>query len=665
MPSASGNISNITINSSTQVFLEIAPQTSPYPDLDTKGNQIPEHNDDVIFGNQNGQSVQYPGAANSISNCLSIEVTGLSTSLAGSVVILKTSNSLPVYLQSAPLTLDTSGGNAVFSVSAVYQTGISPTTPWCFTDSVNFSLYTTQDSSQTSPIFEQVIPMEFYVLPNTLPSCFDQGESPEETSDPLTATQKILPLLLLRMFVQAATARNIKTTNDWIALVVNICHGSATPVDGLSSQTEDHWLKYDSFHGDPSFIEANGEQLPGMQYFNYGGSFKSAAWLDAYRNFQSQGVLTLVNCYDQAAAVEVALSLGMDYNKLAWEYHRKFGFISQKTKTKLVGWGLCNSPYFKQIKANKVVEEQSTARTWFNNHAFLSWSPDFDWSNVIAGQEGNPDLDIGVTMYAIDACAGPHLGNEPRGVWVDPAQLPPNYADGSTYWTSRDDDYNHKEFDTNKELLNPQNNHNVWTPGITQLSDDPVLKRSLMFPDKLFDSSKIAFPAPTTATTPQNVMGGSFTSLKALFQTSLPSITPTWLTVPIADISVNNKMVKREFKVYNPNMDPFSYYSLMMTVTINTNAALQAIKDRASQIIITSTLEEEDFQAQSPTANTTQNQIFMLQADYVVLIQCLNIMVEIRGYADKTTVQHLGQVIANQLLNCPTVDSSTWKAILQ
>lgn len=163
-------------------------------------------------------------------------------------------------------------------------------------------------------------PIELYILPKTLSAYFGVGPQ----------AKKRIPLLLLRMFVGAARERGVKSDKEWVSLVTRICHGTAWPFNGVDNwdPVNNHWLKYDATSGGSSFVRPNTAISPNK---NYSGEFLLSAWLWTYRLLMSKKkVVTLVNCYDQAGIVEIVLSLGMDPRKIAWEYHKPYGFIDAK-----------------------------------------------------------------------------------------------------------------------------------------------------------------------------------------------------------------------------------------------------------------------------------------------------------------------------------------------
>lgn len=164
----------------------------------------------------------------------------------------------------------------------------------------------------------------------------------------------------LRLICEKTGVVGMKESRKAAEKIGRYCHGS-------------HGLKYDADIG--------------MSYFDadaYGGKFSLYAYL---RKF-----LTTVNCYDQAAALQALCgSLGI---KLRWLFLQPYGFIKV---TNLVGWGKCNNPFFKNPRYNKkkVVARNDPKRSLFGNHAFC-----------------------GLDVYVLDACAGPHGGEEMRGSYI-------------------------------------------------------------------------------------------------------------------------------------------------------------------------------------------------------------------------------------------------------
>jgi hypothetical protein len=165
----------------------------------------------------------------------------------------------------------------------------------------------------------------------------------------------------LRLICEKTGVIGIKEPQKAAEKITRYCHGS-------------HGLKYDA--------------VIGMSHFDadeYGGKFSLYAYL---RKF-----LTTVNCYDQAAALQALCgALGI---KLRWLFADPFGFIKV---TNLIGWGKCNNPFFRNPtnNKNKIVARNDPKRSLFGNHAFC-----------------------GLGIYVLDACAGPHCGDEMRGRYLD------------------------------------------------------------------------------------------------------------------------------------------------------------------------------------------------------------------------------------------------------
>jgi hypothetical protein len=117
----------------------------------------------------------------------------------------------------------------------------------------------------------------------------------------------------------------------------------------------------------------------------------------------------VVNCYDQAAAVQsLSGSVGV---KVDWIYLSPYGFINT---TNLVGVGSCNNPFYKGNGTKAVVASDDPKRTAFGNHAFVSHNAKIH-----------------------DACAGPHLGTENLRKYmesaIDAKTSIPVIAPGFTY----------------------------------------------------------------------------------------------------------------------------------------------------------------------------------------------------------------------------------------
>ena len=107
-----------------------------------------------------------------------------------------------------------------------------------------------------------------------------------------------------------------------------------------------------------------------------GGTFNLGSYIGA--------AAARVNCYDQAGAIQsLCGAVGVP---LSWIFLEPYGFINE---TNLVGVGYCNNPFFSSSASTRIVPRNDIKRSLFGNHAFCNR----------AGK-------------ILDACAGPHIGNE-------------------------------------------------------------------------------------------------------------------------------------------------------------------------------------------------------------------------------------------------------------
>ena len=173
------------------------------------------------------------------------------------------------------------------------------------------------------------------------PSNSAAGGSPWNVADNTTTDDRVMPwVTALRFAIDTAGTK-----------------GEATPATALSQLTSylhnGHGMTYDTTNGAPGFGTFHGNQLS-QDSFN----------LTNYINKTG----TVVNCYDQAAAVyTLGRLLGIEVN---YAYMNKFGYINT---VNLVGVGNCNNPFYvgKPSPYNvPVVGSDDTGRTRFGNHAF-------------------------------------------------------------------------------------------------------------------------------------------------------------------------------------------------------------------------------------------------------------------------------------------------------
>ena len=190
-------------------------------------------------------------------------------------------------------------------------------------------------------------------------------------------------VLLLRAIVLPARDRG----TDWVQYVINTAFGTY----GTTT------FRYDTKYGLPRF---------GVR--NIGGDFNLHAWI-ALRSTPG----TLLNCFDQAAILQICLALVPDGTS-NWLYQEPFGYIAP---TNLIGVGLCNNPVFGKNGTPPMVGNNDAQRTKFDNHAFVS----------IVSRANR----IG------DACGGPHLASENLEQYIAASiQQPGNGPNETTLYTS-------------------------------------------------------------------------------------------------------------------------------------------------------------------------------------------------------------------------------------
>ena len=197
--------------------------------------------------------------------------------------------------------------------------------------------------------------------------------------------------------------------------------GAVNPQDTLVEITRylhtGFGMHYDSTYGYAHF--GLGRPINGRSYtFNLSGYIQkdgvfyvSTEAQDSPRNVDLNNDKSLVNCYDQAAAVKVfAATVGINciykYNGCLDDKDPKdvnvFGVIGT---TNVVGRGMCNNPFFNNEKYDPALivngwplwpGTSKAKRSYFGNHAFI----------------GAALVDKDTTEHIFDACAGPHLGKE-------------------------------------------------------------------------------------------------------------------------------------------------------------------------------------------------------------------------------------------------------------
>ena len=191
------------------------------------------------------------------------------------------------------------------------------------------------------------------IVGSTVAEVYFVLEEPADLYDPKGVWVEALRFLCYRV-------KNIKAKSkaaDVTKIVTKYCHS-------------DHGLKYDTVRGSTNYCR--------------GSSFDSLRFLLLdYMACKDE----IVNCYDQASAIQVLCgALGV---KITWLYLDPFGFLNESN---LVGVGMCNNPFFRARGANPnpVVASDDPGRTPFGNHAFC----------------------VNKAFKTFDACAGPHVGTE-------------------------------------------------------------------------------------------------------------------------------------------------------------------------------------------------------------------------------------------------------------
>jgi hypothetical protein len=125
-----------------------------------------------------------------------------------------------------------------------------------------------------------------------------------------------------------------------------------------------------------------------------GGTFNLKSYLERAYPF--------CNCFDQAAALQTLLgAIGID---VEWVFMSPFGYLHE---TSLVGRGRCNNPVFyypspcenSLIFIPELVPRNLAGRRGFGCHAFCIWKR-------------------GIFDVVLDACVGPHIGDEIRKTFI-------------------------------------------------------------------------------------------------------------------------------------------------------------------------------------------------------------------------------------------------------
>lgn len=103
----------------------------------------------------------------------------------------------------------------------------------------------------------------------------------------------------------------------------------------------------------------------------------------------------VLNCYDAAAVLQYLLQQAGVNTQYC--YLQPFGYLRE---TNLIGRGPCNNPFYASSGGPQVIGVNDRHRTAFGNHAFISLTD---------------------TQSIVDACAGPHTGNDSEQSYIDSA----------------------------------------------------------------------------------------------------------------------------------------------------------------------------------------------------------------------------------------------------
>lgn len=175
-------------------------------------------------------------------------------------------------------------------------------------------------------------------------------------------------------------------------------------------------LKYDVMNGAPAFTD-----MPAAN--NFPVSFRLNEYLSGLAETPKR-----VNCYDQACIMMAVLALVHPIDSLAWYFMEPFGFI--KT-TVLIGQGACNNPFYEaspRYNNQPVCGRYAKGRSSFLNHVFVGIG--------VRNGVGNNKDEIVDRGNIVDACSGPHLGNETWQQYVSSSldlPLSPRFGDVVRY----------------------------------------------------------------------------------------------------------------------------------------------------------------------------------------------------------------------------------------
>lgn len=273
--------------------------------------------------------------------------------------------------------------------------GYSSTVPWGVKDDITWTI---DDQYPTT------MKLELYAIaPQPLLPTYFQNEIPSE---------------FLELFVLPTAKAKIK---DYVPWAVAVCHRSKhdhydNPKVPFNFTAVHSYIYNHLGAGSPSFT---GE---------YGGSFDLEEWLNSRGG---NGPKYNVNCFDQAGLVIIALSLGRTdiATEFQWFHMRPYGYINGD----LVGCGMCNNPFFGGKGSNPETSPllvtqlpNEDGRSGFGRHVFAA-------------------VATGDRLRMIDACCGPHVGDEDKYQYieaaVDKSNTPKKYEAGTAADAKTDADW--------------------------------------------------------------------------------------------------------------------------------------------------------------------------------------------------------------------------------
>ncbi|SCC07398.1 hypothetical protein [Gilliamella intestini] len=232
--------------------------------------------------------------------------------------------------------------------------------------SPTFSLeYEDNDTAMTkNSLFSEKIPLEAFVL-------YDE---------PAKFYKKGVWVEVLRFLFKNTDINNDQDTVVSAGKIAKYCHS-------------EHGMVYEAVNGKSSYFSFD-FHIPYFMDESNKGEFELRGYLSKtkYGLFGSTKKKNIVNCYDQAAAVQsLCGALGIISK---WIYMKPVGYI--KT-TNLVGIGSCNNPFYKSNNSNKVESRlfgkpgEGTIRMAFDNHVFVR---------------------LKETGIILDATIGPYIGDK-------------------------------------------------------------------------------------------------------------------------------------------------------------------------------------------------------------------------------------------------------------